>query len=297
MIGGHTKRVLLTIDVGNTQTVVGVMSGQQVLAHWRLRTDPHQTSDELGLMITALLQRFETAREPMPEQGENIPSQGLELRGICVCSTVPAVLRTMAKMCRRYFPDTPAVVIESAVDLGVPIDIDNPREVGTDRVVNALALAHHYGAPAIGVDCGTATTYDVISTQGHYLGGAIAPGVQLSMEALARYAAQLRSVAISTPPAAMGTNTADALRSGLVFGFAAQVDGLVQRLWQELPGRDPQFQAPAQPEHGADQKLAHCPVVATGGLASVIVPHSRTITAHAPWLTLQGLALAFDRLH
>lgn len=268
--------MLLAIDVGNTQTVVGVVDGEAVLAHWRLTTDTRLTGDEIGIKITALVQRWQSRR--------GAPDVASDVHGIAACSTVPSVLRELRAMCRSFFPGIQAVMVENAPQTGVTILTDNPLEVGTDRVVNALATHHRYGGPAICVDCGTATTFDVIASNGDYLGGVIAPGIQLSLDALATRGAQLRTVDISAPDRVLGTNTVDALRSGVVFGFTAQVDGLVRRLSEELPGRDPGCTVGSSPT-----------VVATGGLASVIVPHSSTISAYEPWLTLIGLAKVFHQ--
>ncbi len=278
--------MLLTIDVGNTQTVVGVVAQQKVLAHWRLITDARLTGDEIGIKVTALVQRWAQNDYPASVSQEVGIGATYGLQGIALCSTVAPVIREMRWMCQRFFPELPLVVVETAPEAGVDILTDNPAEVGTDRVVNAVALAHLYGGPALCVDCGTATTVDVISSAGRYMGGAIAPGINVSLQGLSACGAQLPRIDISAPPHALATNTVDALRAGVVYGFAAQVDGLVQRLWSELPHRDP----------GCDPMVTPT-VVATGGLASVIVPHSRTITAYEPWLTLVGLALIFRRVH
>ena len=181
-------------------------------------------------------------------------------------------------MLHRYFGDVPVVIVEPGVRTGVPVLMDNPREVGADRVVNALAAATLYDGPAIVVDFGTATTFDVVSPRGEYLGGAISPGIDISLEALGRRGAQLRKVELLRPRTVIAKNTVEALQSGMVFGFASQVDGIVARMIEELG-------VPAEAVH----------VIATGGLAPVVVDECRSITDHQPWLTLRGLELVFAR--
>lgn len=254
--------MLLAIDVGNTHTVIGVFAGEELLDSWRIGTDAHRTADEQGVLLSALLNRSEAAH-------------GAGVSGIAVCSTVPSVLLEMRGMCRRYFPDVPAVVVEPGVRTGVPVLTDNPKEVGTDRIVNALAAVHLYGGPAIVVDFGTATTFDAIGGRGEYLGGAIAPGIDISVEALAARGAQLHRVELVRPRSVIGKNTVQALQAGILFGFAGQVDGVVERMAAELGGK--------------------VTVVATGGLAPLVLGEVRRIDAHEPDLTLIGLRLVFDR--
>ncbi len=260
--------MLLAIDVGNTQTVLGLLDGRKVVEHWRLASDAQRTADELAVIVHTLLGPATAAAAPVD--------------GIAVCSTVPAVLREIRELCRRYYPDVPALVIEPEMDVGIPVRTDNPAEVGADRVINALAAVATAGGPAIVVDFGTATTFDAISAAGEYLGGAIAPGIQISVDALAARGAQLRRVEILAPPSVIGTNTVDALRSGTVFGYAAQVDGMVTRMSAELLAR----------QDGGRREVA---VLATGGLAPVVLGVATSLTSHEPWLTLVGLRLAFDR--
>jgi len=182
-------------------------------------------------------------------------------------------------MLARHFADVPCLVVEPGVRTGVPVLMDNPREVGTDRIINALAAVHEYGGPAIVVDFGgTATTFDVVSAQGQYVGGAIAPGIEISLEALGRRGAQLRKVELLRPRSVIAKNTVEALQSGMVFGVAAQVEGIVSRMVAEL-GADP----------------ADVSVVATGYLAPLVIGECQVFTDHAPWLTLRGLELAFER--
>jgi type III pantothenate kinase len=182
-------------------------------------------------------------------------------------------------MLRAYYADIPHVVVEPGVKTGVPILMDNPREVGSDRIINALAAATLYDGPSIVVDFGTATTFDVVSAKGEYIGGAISPGIEISLEALGRRGAQLRKVELLRPRHVIAKNTVEALQSGVLYGFASQVDGIVARMLDEL-----------KPEDGVN-------VIATGGLAPLVVDECRTVTEHQPWLTLRGLELVFHRNH
>ena len=181
-------------------------------------------------------------------------------------------------MCSKYYADLPVVVVEPGVRTGVPILTDNPKEVGSDRIINSLAAATHFGGPAIVVDFGTATTFDAVSRKGEYLGGAIAPGIEISVEALGARGAQLRKVELARPRSVVGRNTVEALQSGILYGFAGQVDGIVHRMASELAD-DPN----------------DVTVIATGGLAPLVLEEAETIDAHDPWLTLRGLKLVFDR--
>ena len=249
--------MLLTIDVGNTNTVLGLFDGERLHRSWRIATDSRIPADELALKFHGLL------RDEV-------------VTGVALCSTVPAVLREMRTMLDRYYADIKRVVVEPGTKTGVPILTDNPKEVGADRIVNTLAAFHVYGGPAIVVDFGTSTNLDVVSSKGEFLGGALAPGVEISIEALASRAAQLRKVEIVKPKHVIGKNTVEALQSGAIYGFAGQVDGLVHRIIAEL----------GEPVTA---------VIATGGLAGVVVPESSTITHHDPDLTLTGLRLVFER--
>lgn len=250
--------MLLAIDVGNTNTVIGLFAADELVKSWRVKTDSRETADEIALTFHGLLRD-----EPM-------------ITGIALCSTVPSVLHEMRQVLTRYFPDVPHVIVEPGVKTGVPILTDNPKEVGADRIVNTLAAHALYGGPAIVVDFGTSTNLDVVSVKGEFLGGALAPGIEISLDALASRAAQLRKVELVPPRAAIGKNTVEALQSGMVYGFVGQVDGLVRRIIAEL----------------GDGPVA---VIATGGLASIVVPESETITHHDPDLTLHGLRLVFER--
>jgi type III pantothenate kinase len=249
--------MLLAIDVGNTNTVLGLFEGDQLARSWRVKTDARDTGDEMMLTLRGLL-----TGEP-------------DITGISLCSTVPSVLREMRVMLDRYYGHLPSVIIEPGTRTGVPILTDNPKEVGADRIANTLAAHHLFGGPCIVVDFGTSTNFDVVSAKGEFLGGALAPGIEISIDALAQRAAQLRRIELVRPPTVIGKNTVAALQSGAVYGFAGQVDGLVRRLTAET--------GPLTA------------VVATGGLAPIVVPDSDTITDHEPDLTLIGLRLVFER--
>jgi type III pantothenate kinase len=254
---------LLCADIGNSHTVLGLVSEGDVLDHWRVATDERRTADEWAVLLTGLL-RDSTV--------------GDRISGIAVCATVPAVLHEWRDMLVRHFGTLPNVVVEPGVRTGVPVLMDNPREVGADRVINALAAATLYDGPAIVVDFGTATTFDVVSPRGEYVGGAISPGIDISLEALGRRGAQLRKVELLRPRSVIAKNTVEALQSGMVFGFASQVDGIVVRMIAEL---------------GVPTEDVN--VIATGGLAPIVVEECSVFTDHQPWLTLLGLELVFER--
>ncbi len=248
---------LLAIDVGNTNTVLGLFQGDDLVRSWRIKTDARSTADEIALVFRGLL------------DGEP------EVTGIALCSTVPSVLREMRQMLSAYHSDVPTVIVEPGTKTGVPVLTDNPKEVGADRIVNTIAAHRLYGGPAIVVDFGTSTNLDVVSAQGEFLGGALAPGIEISIDALASRAAQLRKVELVRPRSVIGKNTVEALQAGALYGFAGQVDGLVRRISDEIGGVSA--------------------VIATGGLAPIVVPESETITHHDPDLTLVGLRLVFDK--
>ena len=260
--------VLLAADIGNAHTVLGLLQpavegpGHDVLAHWRVGTDERRTADEWAVLLRGLLGR-----------------QSSEIEGLAVCSTVPSVLHEWRDMLGSHFDDVPRVVVEPGVRTGIPVLMDNPREVGSDRIINALAVATLHSGPAVVVDFGgTATTFDVVSAQGQYVGGAIAPGIEISLEALGRRGAQLRKVELARPRSVIAKNTVEALQSGMVFGAAAQVEGLVRRMVAELG------------VHADDMT-----VVATGHLAPLVLEECSVFTVHDPWLTLRGLGLVYDR--
>jgi type III pantothenate kinase len=252
--------MLLTIDVGNTNTVLGLFDGEDLIKSWRVKTDPRSTADEMSLQINALV-------------------QGYTISGLSICSTVPATLRELRTMISTYFSDLPTTIVEPGTKTGVPLLVDNPKEIGADRIVNTLAAHTLYGGPAIVVDFGTSTNLDVVSPKGEFLGGALAPGIEISVDALAARAAQLRKVELIRPKNAIGKNTVEALQSGTIFGFAGQVDRLVEKITAELAlSYD---QAPT--------------VIATGGLAPLVIDVSESIDEYEPDLTLIGLRLIHEK--
>ncbi|MCX4748286.1 type III pantothenate kinase [Kitasatospora sp. NBC_01287] len=259
--------MLLTIDVGNTQTTLGLFDGEEVVDHWRISTDPRRTADELAVLMQGLMGR---------RTGGTGPEQ---VDGLAICSSVPAVLHELREVTRRYYGDVPAVLVAPGVKTGVHVLMDNPKEVGADRIVNALAANHLYGGPCIVVDFGTATTFDAINERGDYVGGAIAPGIEISVEALGVRGAQLRKIELARPRNVIGKNTVEGMQSGVLYGFAGQVDGLVTRMAKELSPKDPE----------------DVQVIATGGLAPLVLGEASTIDVHEPWLTLIGLRLVYER--
>ncbi len=252
--------MLLAVDAGNTQTVIGLFDGHQLVDHWRIATVAERTEDELALMIQQFL-------------GFHGFSFDDQVDGVVVSSGVPRVTAALRAMTDRYF-GFPALVLEPGVRTGMPILYDNPKEVGSDRVANAIGAYDLYGGPSIVVDFGTANTIEAISEKGEYLGGAIFPGIEISMDALFGRAAALRRVELVAPKSVIGKSTVESIQSGAVYGYSGQVDALVDR-----------FEA----------ELGKCTVVATGGLADAIVPYSRTIQHVEPWLTLQGLRIVHER--
>jgi type III pantothenate kinase len=264
--------MLLAIDVGNTNTVLGVFDGDQVIEHWRIATVPDRTADEIAVVLRGLLDQSAVIKAQIDGGGDGIT-------GIALCSTVPSVLHEMREMCRRYYREIPAVIVEPGVKTGVPIRMDNPKEVGSDRIMNSLAAVHLFGGPAIVVDFGTSTNFDAVSARGEFVGGALAPGIEISVDALSRRAAQLLKVELTRPPRVVGKNTVEALQSGIVYGFAGQVEGIARRMARELAPDDPDSVT----------------IIATGGLASLVINEVSVIDAHEPWLTLIGLRLVFER--
>jgi type III pantothenate kinase len=275
--------MLLAIDVGNTETVVGLYvrdgdaarnghatsattapdgeSARGLAFHWRLSTASSRTTDEYAAVITQLLDL-----------------EGLDVveavTGVAISSSVPEVTGQLRRMASRWLPDAHCVVLGPGTKSGMPIRYANPKEVGADRIANAVGAFDLYGGPCVVVDLGTATTFDAISSDGEYLGGAIAPGVAISLDALYAHAAALRAVELVEPRAVVGQSTEEAIQSGVLYGFAAQVDGMCERF---------------------EQTLGTSTVVLTGGLSSLIAPYT-TATDHVePWLTLHGLRLVYER--
>jgi type III pantothenate kinase len=248
---------LLAIDVGNTQTAFGLFEGEELREHWRVTTERNRSGDELGALY-----------------GNFLDLESVD--GVAIASTVPQLHRAYEDFAKEY---TKAEFLElgPGVKTGVPVRYDDPREVGPDRIANAVAAVERYGAPAIVVDFGTSTNFDVVSPAGEYVGGVLAPGIEVSMEALFSRAARLFKVDFAEPETVIAKNTASSLQSGLVYGFAGQVDGIVDRIRGELG-------VVAQ-------------TVATGGLADLIVPHARTLGTIDPFLTLEGVRIVWQRNH
>lgn len=250
---------LLAIDVGNTHTLAGVFQGDELLHEWRISTERGATPDELAAAHDQILR---------------LRGGGLDgLDAMIVASVVPALTAGYQELGARYM-DRPALVVGPGIRTGMPVVIDNPRELGADRLVNSVAAHRRYGGPCIVVDFGTATTFDVVSEDGEYLGGIIAPGVETSMEALTSRAARLAGVELRPPTRVIGRSTVESMRSGLILGTVAMVDGLVARIQQELGET--------------------AVVVATGGLAPVVCALSEEIEHHDPMLTLDGLRLIYE---
>lgn len=277
--------MLLAIDVGNTETVIGLFTmragerdalppadvgfgigaerevGRDLTYRWRLSTVPARTPDEYAVLLTQILDL----------EGLDIASA---VDGLAISSSVPSVTGELRQMAGRWFDGVPCVVLGPGTKSGMPVLYENPKDVGADRIANAVGAFDIYGGPCVVVDLGTATTFDAISGSGEYLGGAISPGVAISMEALFQHAAALRRVELVAPRAAIGRSTAESIQSGAVFGFAAQVDGMCRRFLAEL---------------------GQATVVATGGLSPLIAPHADTIEHVEPWLTLHGLRVVYER--
>ena len=261
--------MLLVIDVGNTDTVFGLYdpaigdvesAGDGLVGHWRISTHPERTADEQAVMLQGFL-------------GLAGYSWGRDVHGVAICSGVPRVTVNLRNMCERYLDGT-AVVLEPGVKTGISILYNDPKEVGPDRIANAVAAYDLFGGPTIMVDFGTATTCDVVSAAGEYLGGAVAPGIQISLHALFRRAPAVRQVALARPSHVLGKSTMESIQSGTGFGYAAMVDGLCARI---------------------EDELGECTVVATGGLAHLISPISERIEHTEPWLTLHGLRLIYGK--
>ncbi len=245
---------LLAIDVGNTQTVVGLFDDAELREHWRVATESERTGDELGLLLGGLVELD-------------------SIVALALACSVPPLVRAYEELAERA--GKPLLVLGPGTRTGIPVRYEDPREVGPDRIANAVAALERYGAPSIVVDFGTSTNFDVVSPEGEYVGGVLAPGVEVSMDALFARAARLFKVDYAEPPSVIAKNTAASLQSGLVYGFAGQVDRIVEEIRGELG--------------------AEAPAIGTGGLVDLIAPHTRTVSKVDPWLTLEGLRLVWER--
>ena len=252
--------MLLAVDIGNTNIVIGVYEQQQLKCHWRLASDRRKTEDEYGLLLR-LLCHYEGIEPP-------------DIKAAVISSVVPSLIQVFEAMVKKQYRCQP-LLVGPGVKTGMPIRFENPREVGADRIVNGVAAFERYGGPAIVVDFGTATTFDAISAQGEYLGGAIAPGIEIATEALFARAAKLPRVELVRPPRVIGRNTVAGMQAGIVYGFIGQVDGIVTRMKAELGGR--------------------AVVVATGGLGDFIGAEASCIDKIDPMLTLEGLRIIYER--
>lgn len=252
--------MIFVIDVGNTNLVLGVYDGDALKHHWRIETNRNRTGDEYGMVIKSLFDY-----------------EGLsfsEIQGIIISSVVPPIMSSLERMCRNYFGVKP-LIVGPGTKTGLNIKYDNPREVGADRIVNAVAAIHEYGSPLIIVDFGTATTYCYINEDKQYIGGAIAPGINISTEALYTRASKLPRIEITRPEGVIGKNTVAAMQSGVLYGYVGQVEGLVKRIKAECK--------------------VNPTVIATGGLAQLIADESSCIDIVDPFLTLKGLLLIYHR--
>jgi type III pantothenate kinase len=252
--------VLLAVDVGNTQTALGLYDGEELVESWRVATEADRTGDEIAALVVRLLELRDLGFDDVTD--------------VALCSAVPLLVRAYQELAERY-AEAPLMVLGPGVKTGIPILYDDPREVGPDRIANAVAARERHGAPCIVVDFGTSTNFDAVSSAGEYVGGVLAPGIEVSMDALFLRAARLTRVDFAEPRTVIGKTTVSALQSGLVYGFAGQVDGIVRRMREELGDA--------------------APAIATGGLADLIAPHSETIERVDPLLTLEGLRLVWGR--
>ncbi|MCX5780258.1 MAG: type III pantothenate kinase [Firmicutes bacterium] len=251
--------MVLVFDVGNTNIVVGVFAGKQLLTHWRIRTDTLRTADEYGVMLNSLFHYHDLSMQ--------------SVKSVVISSVVPTLMMELDWMTERYFGCKP-LVVGPGIKTGLAIKYDNPREVGADRVVNAVAALHKYGPPLIIIDFGTATTFCVVNEASEYLGGAIAPGIQISTEALVNRASKLPRIELSVPKSVIGKNTVMSMQVGIMYGFVGQVEGIINRMKKEI--------------HGEPR------VIATGGLASLIAGETDSIDVVDEYLTLEGLNLIYE---
>jgi type III pantothenate kinase len=252
--------VIFVFDVGNTNTVLGVYDGEELKYHWRIETNRNRTDDEYGMIIKSLFNHVGL-----------ILSQ---IDGIVISSVVPPIMFALERMCEKYFNLKP-LIVGPGTKTGLNIKYENPREVGADRIVNAVAAIHDYGSPLIIVDFGTATTYCYVNEEKQYMGGAIAPGINISTEALYSKAAKLPRIEITRPEGVIGKNTISAMQAGIVYGYVGQVEGIVKRM--------------------KEQSKEETTVIATGGLAQLISQESDVFDVIDPFLTLKGLQLIYKR--
>ena len=251
--------MLLTIDIGNTNILLGLHTGHELTKCWRISTSPGRTADEYGPQILGFVQQ------------SDVPADSIS--AVSMASVVPPLTATFVEMCENYLGRTP-LVVDAGVKTGVRVLYEDPRQVGADRVADAAAVRELYGGPACIVDFGTATTFDAISPDGDYLGGAIAPGVEIAADALFQRAAKLPRVDVTRPPSAIGRTTVHSMQAGLLFGYVGLVEGMVERFRGEL---------------GPQMK-----VIGTGGLAEVIARETDVLQIIAPWLTLEGLRIIWE---
>ncbi|MBN2118302.1 MAG: type III pantothenate kinase [Anaerolineales bacterium] len=254
--------MLLTIDIGNTNLTLGLYDGNTLFAHWRLATDHARMPDEYGLQFLGLLQ--------------NAGHTKTALTGICLASVVPQLTGRVIQACREYLESDPFIV-DVGIKTGIKVRYEDPRAVGADRIADAVAVMYLYGGPACIIDFGTATTFNALTKDGEYLGGAITAGINLATEALFVHAAKLPRIDLQRPPSIIGRNTVHAMQAGLLFGYVSMVEGMVERFRREL---------------GPEMK-----VVATGGLSAVVAQETDVIQIIAPWLTLEGLRILWDLNH
>ncbi len=252
--------MILVVDVGNTNIVLGIYEGKQLLHHWRLSTNRAATSDEYGMTMYNLFRHAGIGLD--------------QVDGVILSSVVPPLMFVLEQLCLNYLKKAP-LIVGPGIKTGLNIRYENPKEVGADRIVNAVAAIELYGSPCIVVDFGTATTFDYIDEKGQFIGGAVAPGISISTEALYQRAAKLPRIELVKPRSVVGRNTIASMQAGIIYGFAGQVDGIVERIKQEFR---------VEPK-----------VVATGGLAELIAGESRTIDLIDPLLTLQGLQIIYER--
>lgn len=251
--------MLLTIDLGNTNLTIGLYEGETLVHHWRLATEDARMPDEYGLQLLGLL--------------THVGKTPKDLTGICLASVVPPLTNRIAQACREYLK-CEALTVDAGVKTGIKIRYDDPKAVGADRVADAVAVHKLYGGPACVIDFGTATTFNALTADGQYLGGAITAGVNLAADALFTHTAKLARVDIQRPPSVIGRNTPHAMQSGLLFGYVSMVEGMVARFRKEL---------------GDNMK-----VIATGGLAEIVAKETDIIQVIAPWLTLDGLRIIWE---